>query len=847
MDKVLRLKKILVNGFGCLPAGFEVTFDRGGINLICGPNESGKSTTMNAILGGIFGDYEVRHYEPWGSKPDSPFSVEIETENASGDHIFFNRDFKNAFSEVYSVDSSGKKRLLFRGEVKPQGRKASNQEYAELLESLLGFSSSDFFLQINFIGQEDMVVDLENSFLQQVGSGENENLTIVLEGLKERHKALTRESKFFGRAGRNDRKIELLEQEIGDLDTRRDALLQRHTESIDLREKQEKLQYDIQQKAGAITEIEDTLRLEDRLVDISETLRQRQERLLGVVTQRRRVEEKVSNKEEIEETIRKNYQVFSDAPENLDEHYNELLQERHSLKEREQELSEREEEISTIESELKELETKCEQERRLIPITREGLQGVESTLSLYRDYQEAQEKHDMQKSTLRPVWKSILVPSIAAIFGLVLIVVGVALKQSLVLIPGLLVVGGSVAVAAYMASRTGGAGQYRDYLADEVREARSKYEKARERIEKIAPGIFDRFIADNAPLATLRKNVEERAAVEEKYETKKRDLEKAHERLSRFKEENGVRKENLDSLVHRWGKYIVGDDVLESQRLYRSFLEFRGRRNLLNEQLKNEESLDGLKKKETELELQFRSSDADLQEFIKQNPPMAYMKEAMDKDPAKVTRELQEKREGLVRLKDELGVFKEQLRDIRVKLEFESRDSEAYSEETLGEIITEKQKQLRMLKKQSRAIEIAVDTLREAMDRFENEYADVMINRAAELFSRVTNGRYTSLEVKDEGLQAISSDGETVFPDEMSQGARDQLYLCVRLALARVLSERMRIPLLLDDPFVHCDNTRLKAIRKVLDELAAQGWQIILLTCHTDRFRKWGNMVCELS
>jgi uncharacterized protein YhaN len=73
---------------------------------------------------------------------------------------------------------------------------------------------------------------------------------------------------------------------------------------------------------------------------------------------------------------------------------------------------------------------------------------------------------------------------------------------------------------------------------------------------------------------------------------------------------------------------------------------------------------------------------------------------------------------------------------------------------------------------------------------------------------------------------------------QLSAGARDQLYLIVRLAIAEFLSRgQSALPLLLDDPFATSDDDRAAAGMKMLVEHFTQEHQIILLTCHRRRYQ----------
>jgi len=73
---------------------------------------------------------------------------------------------------------------------------------------------------------------------------------------------------------------------------------------------------------------------------------------------------------------------------------------------------------------------------------------------------------------------------------------------------------------------------------------------------------------------------------------------------------------------------------------------------------------------------------------------------------------------------------------------------------------------------------------------------------------------------------------------QLSMGARDQLYLIVRLAIAEFLSRgQSALPLLLDDPFATSDDDRAAAGMKLLIEHFTKDHQLILLTCHRRRYQ----------
>lgn len=77
--------------------------------------------------------------------------------------------------------------------------------------------------------------------------------------------------------------------------------------------------------------------------------------------------------------------------------------------------------------------------------------------------------------------------------------------------------------------------------------------------------------------------------------------------------------------------------------------------------------------------------------------------------------------------------------------------------------------------------------------------------------------------------------GQTRTMESFSQGWRDAVRFCLRLALTDALCEEGEAPvLLLDDPFVNLDETRLAAARGLLRSLASK-YQILHMVCHKDR------------
>ncbi|MBI4284912.1 MAG: hypothetical protein HY670_03295, partial [Chloroflexi bacterium] len=72
--------------------------------------------------------------------------------------------------------------------------------------------------------------------------------------------------------------------------------------------------------------------------------------------------------------------------------------------------------------------------------------------------------------------------------------------------------------------------------------------------------------------------------------------------------------------------------------------------------------------------------------------------------------------------------------------------------------------------------------------------------------------------------------------ESASGGEREQVYLATRLALADVLARKERQLVVLDDVLLSTDAPRLARILDILEE-AAEHLQIVVLTCHPERYR----------
>ncbi|WP_407472053.1 hypothetical protein ABFU69_22550 (plasmid) [Xanthomonas campestris pv. campestris] len=148
-----------------------------------------------------------------------------------------------------------------------------------------------------------------------------------------------------------------------------------------------------------------------------------------------------------------------------------------------------------------------------------------------------------------------------------------------------------------------------------------------------------------------------------------------------------------------------------------------------------------------------------------------------------------------------------------------------------------------------------VDVLTHLLDILERRRAAVQQRLLAPLQTRVDH--YLRLIFPDQQLVMdtgllpgglVTQDGRNAGDyEEQSFGTREQLGLVCRLAYADLLQQSGAPTLLvLDDALVHTDKNRLDRLKRVLYD-ASQRHQILLMTCHPDRWRDLGVPVREMS
>jgi len=110
---------------------------------------------------------------------------------------------------------------------------------------------------------------------------------------------------------------------------------------------------------------------------------------------------------------------------------------------------------------------------------------------------------------------------------------------------------------------------------------------------------------------------------------------------------------------------------------------------------------------------------------------------------------------------------------------------------------------------------------------------------ATQILQRIAGKKLGSLRLSKsfEPAHVLPEISETsISLDNVSGGEKEQIYLATRLALAEVLAKDERQLVVLDDVLAATDADRLGRIMTILEE-SAEHLQILILTCHPERYR----------
>ncbi len=139
------------------------------------------------------------------------------------------------------------------------------------------------------------------------------------------------------------------------------------------------------------------------------------------------------------------------------------------------------------------------------------------------------------------------------------------------------------------------------------------------------------------------------------------------------------------------------------------------------------------------------------------------------------------------------------------------------------------------IERRARAVELLRTVMTRHRDNTRLRYVEPF-RAEVERLGRTVFGETFAVEVdSDLSIRNRTLDGRTVPFESLSGGAREQLGIVARLAVAALVAKEDTVPIVIDDALGFSDPDRLAKMGAVFDQVGADG-QVIVLTCSPERY-----------
>lgn len=285
----------------------------------------------------------------------------------------------------------------------------------------------------------------------------------------------------------------------------------------------------------------------------------------------------------------------------------------------------------------------------------------------------------------------------------------------------------------------------------------------------------------------------------------------------------------LKSLLKKVQNYETASQkynaLLENIRSYVSSFGFSIQENLLsqlddiqNHVLMFETSLNNFNITKNN-KICFEKEYPDYQEWKDLSDP--YEEDAL----SKINVQLEKERENLDILKEEMLILESRLKELNEQYN-DLCDKEGIIQHLMDEQ-TSLEKRLYLLRNTKMLLE-------ETKKSLDLKYSAPIANALEKYFSILGRNAGFRIEVNIKKELSIVSQGISRDIKYLSEGYKDIVDLCFRLALVDVMYPQEKPLIILDDPFINLDADKIKKGLALLEEVKKE-YQILYLTCHESR------------
>lgn len=827
MRPMIKLRSLELAGFGIFKDPQIFTFSPFHIEMRA--NEEGKSTLISGLLATIFGltKEEKRSWYNW-EKPYHFYGVLIWEKD--GETYYLKRDFENDQVELIK-EGRDTKAILFQGTHKPSGRTPTRRHYERLMEEIMGVNTKEMAKTLFCATQEEITIDLTSRTLQTFVSGEGtRGYQDVLDAFAHELQTITKETKGIGTSSDKikDRLLENLKKELDRMRLEWEGSNRLLPENHEKRRELQQVERDIAEIKRERERKEQFLKLWndwERLRDEKVNAQEKQGTLERAIKSYQQIEQRYQDLRDA--FLHTGLARFEGAPKDLRDRLEELKH-----------LERQERRIQDIDNQIDEIKGSLEIEcKDILHLPSDYISRLKDLKIMRHDKEQLEEKvEDRERRMYRQISvrrkrRSIFVGFITGVMVLALSLLFYPLLKSAGL--GLIA---SVAIGL---------------LAYKLLPLPSPDVSLSQELSSIKGELED--IEHKLRLAEM--DLGKNAALEE---SKWADME------GRLKHRDGLIS-NLNQLIQmKEHQKEIMLKIMEGRRALSGYLsgENQSAEVTLKDLREYDERIKDLSSLSARmtgiLQGQGAKSLEDLyqRQIDVQNKVLRLTKEIENlevnypalKDLSQ--REVSEQHQEFEAIKQRINYLKKQLEEKEIHKDRLRHDIAQLSGRGLVNIenkkeeIKELERRIEEVELERDALMLVYEVLREAITEYQATYKDRLAQRIGQYFKTFTLNRYGNISLDDTfGITIYHRDGYELTPDQLSQGARDQLYLACRLAVNEILTREggPKLPLIFDDSFVHFDMERLKRVKEALD-IISQQHQIILLSHNVLKFQHWGKM-----
>lgn len=898
----MRIKKLNINSFGKFKN--KTLEFKEGINLIYAPNEGGKSTIQGFIKCFLYGmgmnkknikENERKRYLPWSGekaqgelwanhedidmiicrtfgstkKEDTTFIVD----EVSGEEILINRNFPG--KDLLSLsEESFFKTLLIKG----LGAEIGRDKEEEIINKLTNLNQGGDE-NISYHKAIEVLENYKRVWMNQRKGGKLSELREELQRLNEEYTKTIElnndsiEDIFKLKQLKNDK--ELIIKDIKTLE-----LYKKHMKKIKLQKEYKEI-VEYLQKSGELKKLKEeyNINIDENFLLKLEKINEEYSEVLNRIEE---LETSAKEKQEILNSLRselnKRY-VFKELDEDVDRKVISLVEEKKALLQKREDMKFKEAETKNIERELQQIreelsrfnnikDTKVKMDKLLyeyeekLKATKEMLNKDENLLTYLK------EKSILKKQ--EALWKNVSIVGIVSIF--IIILLAIIIKKSILSALSIPLIGvmlfainkknkykvilekvkdiesfqshiEAIENSINLCCSEVGVSGYKEFtmIVRRYDELSLKEERLNIRLEEKMSFLIQgeglrlkediernskllNYILFHTSSATEEEfiknhNIFKTLVVEEKEIIKALDImEKEKERCNVNKTE---KEEKILGFLKAIGKeYVafnnVGDEIEEIRKKVRMKTQIENQLEMVENSyrlLLKDRDLEEIKKElgdiiEDNLGEEFENAD-DLDDALKYKNEALLNLEKEIKDVENMINNRFMGRKAPHEIGDEIE---------RIKEEIEEGENEVY------------------------ICDVAMTVLKESFKELQRSFAPLLNNKVSKIFSFLTKGAYDEIRVSENySISLREKEGNSLFSIEyLSNGAFDQIYFALRMALMEMIFEDKEVPIILDDAFIQYDEERLRRALKLL-EYYAQNKQIILFTCQTREVKFWEN------